>query len=230
MPSGRCWMGSHRSRHRLPWSSPATVRSTRSRHACMAALHHRLRPRLGRWRWRGCSWRCGIRPALQSAWRLACASKPPSRWREAPGSPTPVSFAPRFHVFHPAGRRPVSAAWTGAPGRGAHPSPWWSISAMTCSPCGGVWPAEPRPSPPVGATGWGPSPGRTRRSRGCGSDRGATLALTAWARAPSSEHLAQTWSTVVAWRAAWPSRSVRTGQHGHGLPVSSPQTLRVKPR
>ena len=217
--------------HRLgSYSNPANVRSTRSRHACMAAWPNRLRPRLGRWRWRGCSLRCGSRPALKSAWRLACASKPPSRWRAAPGSPHPVSFAARFPVFNPAGRSTVSAAWTGAPGRGAHPSPWWSISAMTCAPgrCG--WPAEPRPAPPLGATGWVPSPGRTRRSRWCWSARGATLALPAWASEPSSDHLAQTWSTVVAWRSALPSRSVSTGQHCPGLPGYRPQTLRVKPR
>src|SRR6266851_3968683 len=48
-------MYSERSSNRLHLSSHANVRSPRSRNACIAALNHRLRPRLGLVRLRGFS-------------------------------------------------------------------------------------------------------------------------------------------------------------------------------
>jgi hypothetical protein len=65
--------------------------------------------------------RRGIDPAIQIARRaLAIQTRPPGT---------------RLSALRLSGSRTVSAALTGATGSGAHTEPWWSIMAMTVSPC-----------------------------------------------------------------------------------------------
>ena len=71
-------MRSKRRNHRLHVSSHANVRSPRARHAWIASLHQRVRPRVVVWRWRGCSMLCGRSPAVTMHVRWRVASTPPS--------------------------------------------------------------------------------------------------------------------------------------------------------
>jgi hypothetical protein len=151
-------MRSKRRHHRLHVSSHAHVRSPRARHAWIASLHQRVRPRVVVWRWRGCSVLCGRSPAVTMHVRWRVASTPPSRLRSAPFRSNPPSLATGCKAWSPFGNSPMAVSWTGAPERGATTSPGWSVIAMLCSPCWGVYPAYPRPSPRVAPRCWSRRP------------------------------------------------------------------------
>ena len=140
-------------------SSHAQVRSTRIRHAWLAALNHRFRPRLGCLRWRGGSVMWGIIPALTMHVRLARESKPPSRWPEAPLRSKPTSWATRCKACRPSGNSPIAVSCTGATGTGAHTAPWVSVMALTFSPCSCLGPESPIPAPLVWPRGGSRRPG-----------------------------------------------------------------------
>ena len=212
-------MRSKRSRRRLHLSSHAKVRSTGVRHAWLAAVNHRCRPRWVCWRWRGFAALVGRLPALKLHWRLALASKPPSRLREAPLTSTPPCVATGFKACSPLGRRTIAGALTGATGAGAQTYPGLSVIAMTCSPGWCVSPEDPSPSPLFGPRCWSRHPGARWVSRCFSTARGCTLARNACQRAPASAHVAKTRYTVVSCMAGLPWASCGTGQHFHGLPV-----------
>jgi hypothetical protein len=98
------------------------------------AGHTRRRPRVGGVRCRRVAGRLGIRPAGTRPGRGGVASTPPSRVSSAPLRSTATGGATGFKACRPGGPRRMDGAWTGAPGRGAKPSPVCSVHAMPCSP------------------------------------------------------------------------------------------------
>ena len=118
----------------------------------------------------------------------------------------------------------------GSPGQGRPPSALGGCSGDDLLARLGLGVRGAPPIAPCGATGWGPSPWRTRRARGVAAARGAPRALNACGRAPSLApwaHAVEPWGSC---QAGGPWASGGMGQPCHGLPGSSPPPRRGKRR
>src|SRR4030095_1064242 len=160
----------------------------------MAALHHRLRPRLGGLRLRGGSVLLGIIPAWTMPVRLALAATPPSRLTAAPLRAHPTSLATCCKAFRPWGHKTMAVSLPGATGRGAHTEPLVAVMALPCAPCSCWGPAEPSPAP--------------RFWRRCGSRRHGVR----WGRGADLSRDAGHWPQTPARGTHHPPVSRRLGQ------------------
>jgi hypothetical protein len=169
----------------------------------MASGTKRWPPRVVGLRWRGWAWLGGLRPAVPMPGRWCTAAQPPARLREAPRRSNPTCVARGVNAGRPCGNRAMAGSGTGAPGRGATTSPWWSVRTSPGSPGGGLAPASPRPAPLGGPRCWSP-----RHGGSCG--RGAL-------RPREGPHGPRPRARAPQHRPHWPRLWRRSGRAG---PVS----------